>query len=607
MKMRTVAIPAVALSGAAAWLLANAAFGAAREVVPSTPTDLVSQDAEGFEWFWAINGPVSADAIGSMSVDAEGSVFVAGGHGGLDMDRDGVVDIESGSTAHVGASNPFFMKLSRGPSDDRVRLRWTRSPRSPGDRTQSSIAADGRGGAFVAGAFAGTSPSEAGTVEFDGGPTIQGAGGNDAYIARYDAAGTVVWAKAFGGPGSDGIYGVASDRAENVYVAALGSGKFPLDESGAEFRAEGERAAVLLSYGPDGELRWWRVFESSIPLVFNPAVSPNGEIFVTGEMEAAADFDGDGVHDLPAPNDRDGFIARFDSEGEFLGATGVGVVGAVTFGSDGDVYLGSQVGESVERRYGPADFDGDGRADVAPKGGPTSAAIARYSADGDLKWVRSYALENPAGMAVRGDQIVVSGNYHGVRDLDEDGQPERVDRTVDPEDETDLAILILSTEDGRPVKVWTAPGPGNDWANAVAFAPDSPALYVAGSIQLTADFTGDGEFGEGWAVCENLGDVFFAQYRLGGAFTLQAARAEIEEQRAGRLSWSGSGATRIDVYRDNEIIATVENSGAFTDMLGRTDTGQGAGPWDYRVCEAGTQVCSNQTQISFPNRPTDDR
>jgi hypothetical protein len=571
MKTRKVALPAVVLIGSAAWFLASDARGdSAPPDTSSGRASPVPQAAEGFEWFWAINGPVSADAAGDLSVDAEGSVFIAGGHGGLDMDRDGVVDIESGATAYEGANNPFFMKLSRDPSDDRVRLRWTRSPKTPADRTQTSIAADGRGGAYVAGAFQEM-------VAFEGGPTLRGAGGNDSYIARYDAAGSVIWARTFGGPGSDVIYRVASDREGHAYAVGVGSG------------------AVLVSYGLDGAVRWSRIFGRGVPLALSVSIAPNGDVVVTGDLEGAVDFDGDSVVDLAEPSDRDGFVARFASDGAFLGAWAIGSLAGAIFGPDGDVYLLSIVGGPMEQRYGPADFDGDGRADVEPKGGPTSGVIARYSPDGDLRWVRSYALEAPADMAVRGGRIVLSGNYHGVRDLDEDGEAERVDRTVDPEDETDLAVLILSAEDGAPERVWTAPGPGNDWANAVAFAPGEPALYVAGSIQLTADFTGDGEFGEGWAVCENLGDVFFAQYRLDEAFTLEAVGAELEGHIEGGLSWSGSSAARVDVYRNGDLITTTENSGAFTDTIERGVRG----PWDYRVCEAGTQVCSNEARLSF--------
>jgi hypothetical protein len=483
------------------------------------------QEADGFDWFWAISGPVSGDAGSDLSVDAEGNVFLAGSHGGLDMDKDGVVDFASGGVSYEGASNSLVMKLSRGPSDDRVRLRWMKSPRNPADRSQTRVAADNHGGVYVIGAFAEY-------LEFEDGLTLPGAGGNDGFVARYDGEGSVLWAKVFGGPGSDAVYDVASDREGNAYVVAMGVGSFPLDDDGAEFRASAERGSVLLSYGPEGDLRWARLFPAGIPLAFRLGVAPNGDVYATGELEGAADIDGDGTVDLPAPADRDGFVARFDSDGNLLGAWATPVPAHPAIARNGDVFMGSAMGGPMGKRYGTADFNGDGRADIEIKGGgPTSAWVARYSPEGELRWVRSYTLEMPADIAVQGGYIVLSGNYKGVRDLDEDGTAERVDRTVDPSLETDLAILILSAEDGRPERVWTAPGPGNDWANAVAFLPNEPALVVTGAIQLTADFTGDGEAGEGWALCENLGDIFFAQYRLGEFRTEERVEEHREEER----------------------------------------------------------------------------
>lgn len=628
MRIKTViaAVVTLGLVLAAAWSVASPALDALAEETGAAPpgadaaadpdgpasatgsADGNAQAAEGFEWFWAINGPVAADGGGDLSVDAQGNVFLAGGHAGLDMDQDGEVDFASGATVFVGANNPLFMKLNRGPSDDRVRLRWMRSPSTPADRSQTKIAADGRGGAYVIGAFMES-------VAFEDGPTLAGAGGNDAYVARYDPDGAVMWAKVFGGPGSDGAYGVATDADANVYVTGLGTGAFPLGD-GAEFRAEAERAAVLVSYDPSGAVRWARMLGTGTPFAFNLRVSPDGVLYVTGELEGAADFDGDGVIDLPAPRDRDGFVAKFDTDGGFLDAWAVPAPAQVAFLPDGDVLLGSVIGGPVEQRYGPADFDGDGRAELVLEGVSTGAWVGRFSPGGERRWIRAYRLA-PSDFEVRDGWIVVTGNYTGVPDIDEDGVPEPADRTVDPELETDLAILVIRAEDGRPERVWTAPGPGNDVASAVAFLPGESAVVVTGSIQITADFTGDGERGEGWVVCENRGDVFFAQYRLPGPLVeipaeeprgeeppeepeeigLEAALAERDGRLEADLSWSGIASAEVDIYRKGALVATVPNDGTHTDVIVRNQVQR---PYDYRVCAAGTTTCSPTVEATFP-------
>jgi hypothetical protein len=61
------------------------------------------------------------------------------------------------------------------------------------------------------------------------------------------------------------------------------------------------------------------------------------------------------------------------------------------------------------------------------------------------------------------------------------------------------------------------------------------------------------------------------------------------------LTWSGTSAANIDVYRNSAIIKTVANTGAYTDKP------SAAGPYTYRVCDAGsTSVCSADVSVNVP-------
>ena len=62
-----------------------------------------------------------------------------------------------------------------------------------------------------------------------------------------------------------------------------------------------------------------------------------------------------------------------------------------------------------------------------------------------------------------------------------------------------------------------------------------------------------------------------------------------------RLAWTGSSASNIDVYRNGTVIATVPNSGHFSDSTGVT----GRASFTYMVCDAGTSTCSNQVTVRF--------
>jgi hypothetical protein len=62
-----------------------------------------------------------------------------------------------------------------------------------------------------------------------------------------------------------------------------------------------------------------------------------------------------------------------------------------------------------------------------------------------------------------------------------------------------------------------------------------------------------------------------------------------------RLTWSGMSSTRTDVFRNGSRVATVRNSGGYTDRLGR----HAHGTYTYRVCEAGTANCSPDVSVSM--------
>ncbi|TDD73096.1 hypothetical protein E1262_01005 [Jiangella aurantiaca] len=64
----------------------------------------------------------------------------------------------------------------------------------------------------------------------------------------------------------------------------------------------------------------------------------------------------------------------------------------------------------------------------------------------------------------------------------------------------------------------------------------------------------------------------------------------------GRLTWTGIDAERVDVERDGLVVATVANTGAHVDQIGRPRIGEA---FTYRVCAAGTDACSAPVTV-FP-------
>ena len=61
------------------------------------------------------------------------------------------------------------------------------------------------------------------------------------------------------------------------------------------------------------------------------------------------------------------------------------------------------------------------------------------------------------------------------------------------------------------------------------------------------------------------------------------------------LSWAGASSASVDVYRNGARVLTTANDGAQTDVLNK----RGGGSYTYKLCEAGTSVCSAQVPVAF--------
>ena len=80
-----------------------------------------------------------------------------------------------------------------------------------------------------------------------------------------------------------------------------------------------------------------------------------------------------------------------------------------------------------------------------------------------------------------------------------------------------------------------------------------------------------------------------------GQITLSANGYKVKGRHTVDLSSTGATSSSIDVYRNGVLVATVPNSGFYTDQIGA----RGKGTYTYRVCNAGMQNCSNQVTVRF--------
>ena len=113
---------------------------------------------------------------------------------------------------------------------------WTEQLGSNSSDESYGVSADGLGNVYITGVTFGDL----------GGAN---AGFHDAFVSKYDAAGTLLWTEQLGSSSSDASHGVSADALGNVYISGVTRG----DLGGANV---GDSDAFVSKYDAAGTLLW---------------------------------------------------------------------------------------------------------------------------------------------------------------------------------------------------------------------------------------------------------------------------------------------------------------------------------------------------------------
>ncbi len=176
---------------------------------------------------WAQLFDSSTETYGSkLAVDAAGNVYVRGTFFSDMTIGNSNLTVSAGST-----KNMFIAKFNNSGT-----LIWVQQPKG-GNADEGGVAVDLAGNVFVSGSFDTN-------LVFGGGITLTNMAKTnalfgDAFLAKYNSAGSIQWAQSAGGTNGGFYWDVALDAHTNVYAAGfLGSN------------------AAVAKYFPTGTLQW---------------------------------------------------------------------------------------------------------------------------------------------------------------------------------------------------------------------------------------------------------------------------------------------------------------------------------------------------------------
>ncbi len=258
-------------------------------------------DSNG-NWLWAKKaGGTSNDEGYGIAVDACGNSYVTGYF---------CNSATFGSTTLTdnGLSDIFIAKL-----DSSGNWLWAKNAGGLGGDWGNGIAVDASGNSYVTGCFDST------TATF-GSTDLTNNGGYDIFIAKLDSSGNWLWAKNAGG--TSDVFGrcIVVDASGNSYVTGFFHGSATFGST--DLTNNGYYDIFISKLDSSGNWFWAKnAGGTSNDEGFGIAVDASGNSYVTGCFSGSATF---GSTTLTSSGDRDIFIAKLDSSGNWLWAKNAG-------------------------------------------------------------------------------------------------------------------------------------------------------------------------------------------------------------------------------------------------------------------------------------------
>lgn len=267
----------------------------------------------------------------STSSDANGNIFLTGAF------SSSTIIFDSDTLYNSGNADLYITKY-----DTLGNVIWAKSVGGTSGEWSYGVTADQNGNAYITGWFASS------TISFDTIALINSTGSPDFFIAKYNSAGNILWAKSVGGVGFEQGSAIVSTSLNGVYVTGFFNSPSITFDSHTLLNSSttsGGQNMFLVKYDSSGNVLWAKTtYDTSYCKPFSIAVDQQDNPYIVGNLNISAiSFDTITLQ-LP-PNSGDPmFIVRYDSSGIALWAKALASGGddlnSIAVDYAGDIYVG---------------------------------------------------------------------------------------------------------------------------------------------------------------------------------------------------------------------------------------------------------------------------
>lgn len=325
----------------------------------------------------------------------------------------------AGSTlTHSGNRDCYLIK--RDSSGTAV---WAKKFGGSGQEYGHGVAVDSAGDVYLTGWFENT-------VDFDpnsGVSNLTSSGATDAFLVKLSSAGSLVYARKFGGASNDYAFNVAlsyTNGLASAYVVGYFEGTADYDPTPtvSNVVSAGSADAFVWRVDAQGDNPFaWRMGGSGFDQARGIGIDHNNNVNVTGAFTGTADFDPSTANlnlTVTGNANSDVFVAQYDSLGapiwlKQIGGTGVDFVSALTV-SRNNIFIGGYYSNTVDFDPGVAVANS---TSAATSFTTANGFILKLNQAGDYVWHKTLDCNDQSevkGLVANStDGIAATGDFQG--------------------------------------------------------------------------------------------------------------------------------------------------------------------------------------------------
>lgn len=263
---------------------------------------------------------------------------------------------------------------------------WFKQFGGTGDDRVAVVQMDSNGDLIIAGTFSNT-------VDFDPSLNTEERTSNgwwDAFVAKYDTTGALIWVRTFGSTDFDYAQALMIDSDDNIYVSGNYGGSMDIDP-GPDLETIspiGGICSYLLKLTTDGEYAWSRNLTGYDVRITSIKQGVQG-IVCGGYFTQTCEFNNEGSSfSMTSDGTQDVFVLTLTIEGVFinakqLGNSGQNILRGFDLDANGNIYLSCEFEGSI-------DVDPGSESTLLTVTNPSNYGnfIGKYDSDFELIWAK---------------------------------------------------------------------------------------------------------------------------------------------------------------------------------------------------------------------------